>query len=83
MYISDGKSIVNINDELLCVGKDAEEREQQELCYYWVYYLVIFYKNQQPIKLVYSEKEERDCIYNQLISILDIMDNLKYERSDK
>lgn len=75
MYISDGRSIININDDLLCVGK----RGQRDL----IYYLIIFYKNQQPIKLVYYEKEDRDKIYNKLISILDIMDNEKYERSDR
>ncbi len=73
MYISDGISIISINDELLCVGKDNEERGQRDL----IYCLIIFYKNQQPIKLIYFEKEERDYTYNRLISILDRMDNDK------
>lgn len=79
MYISDGRSIIDINDDFLCAGKDTEERGQRDL----IYYLIIFYKNQQPIKLVYPEKEDRDKTYNQLVSILDRIDNLKYEDSDR
>ncbi len=76
MHISDKVSIIDINDDLLCVGKDVEEHEYNKP----TYYLVIFYKNQQPVKLSYGDNiNTRNVMYNKLVSILDKLDNDKYE----
>lgn len=82
MYISDGRSIININEDLLCVGKETGKQRSIDWNYWQEYYLVVFYKNQEPIKLIYVDLDDRDRMYSRLISILDKLDNEKYIRSD-